>query len=315
MAYATEVSRSAELTGAEVDAVLALVERTQQADGSAPLNEAALLDVRHGRAGRAHLLARAADQLVGYAQLEVDPGSGVAQLVVDPGHRRQGVGSRLVAELLDLATAPLRIWAVGDSRAAQRLAARSGLVVGRRLQVMARSLDGGWPGAPTPAGVAIRTFVGGQDEAAWLAVNARAFAHHPEQGSIIATDLAERMAEPWFDPAGFFVAVRAGALVGFHWTKQHPGRLGEVYVLGVDPQAGGAGLGRALLVTGLDHLRRQGDTVVELYVEADHDRAVGLYRAYGFAIASRDVMYVQVVGTNRSVDGSSRGAGRPDDAR
>ena len=133
----------------------------------------------------------------------------------------------------------------------------------------------------------------GTDEDAWLHVNARAFAAHPEQGSLTADDLAQRMAEPWFDPSGFFLAEAGPTLLGFHWTKRHPGGLGEVYVLGVDPDAGGGGLGKALLDTGLAHLQRQGDTGVELYVEGDHERAVALYVGRGFTRASRDVMYAQ----------------------
>ena len=117
------------------------------------------------------------------------------------------------------------------------------------------------------------------------------------------------MQETWFDPAGFLVALRqaqgaegqaqgteeaaqgAEELVGFHWTKQHPDRLGEVYVLGVDPDAGVSGLGRALLAAGLAHLRRVGNTRVELYVEAENPRAVALYDRAGFGVASSDVMY------------------------
>ena len=131
----------------------------------------------------------------------------------------------------------------------------------------------------------------GQDENAWLAVNAAAFADHPEQGSITRDDLDDRMAEPWFDPDGFFVATVGEEMLGFHWTKQHQDHLGEVYVLGIAPAAAGRGLGKALLLTGLRHLRDRGNTTVELYVEADNPTAVGLYRAYGFAPASRDVMY------------------------
>ncbi|MFP5283522.1 MAG: GNAT family N-acetyltransferase, partial [Actinomycetes bacterium] len=194
-----------------------------------------------------------------------------------------------------------------------------------------RSLSAPIPPATLPDGVRIRAFRPGQDEDAWLRLNARAFASHPEQGALSATDLAERMAEPWFDPAGFLLAERAdpggvggvvppavrgargvggvvppdvrGArgvggvvppttLLGFHWTKEHGDGLGEVYVLGVDPEAGGGGLGRALLTAGLHHLADRGNTTVQLYVEAD-SRAVRLYTAHGFTVASRDVMYAQ----------------------
>ena len=132
----------------------------------------------------------------------------------------------------------------------------------------------------------------GFDEADWLAVNARAFADHPEQGRITRADLDERMAEPWFDPAGFLIGERDGRMIGFHWTKEHPGGLGEVYVLGVDPEAGRGGVGRALLLAGLRHLRTEGDTEVELYVEADHAGPVALYTRAGFEIRGRDVLYV-----------------------
>ena len=192
----------------------------------------------------------------------------------------------------------LRVWALGDSPAAHALAARTGLEPMRTLLIMKRPLAD-LPAPVVPEGITISTFRPGVDEQAWLTVNARAFAHHPEQGSIDAEDLAERTGEAWFDPAGFFLARPTGQLqgkvLGFHWTKQHdalgePG-LGEVYVLGVDPDAQGRGLAKALLLTGLAHLRDAGDEVVELYVEADQPGPVGLYRAYGFTESARDVMY------------------------
>jgi mycothiol synthase len=180
-----------------------------------------------------------------------------------------------------------------DSPAAQALAARAGLVAGRTLLIMKRDLEQPLPEPVVPVGMTIRTFRPGQDEAAWLAVNAAAFAGHPEQGAMTAADLAERMAEPWFDPDGFFVAERGGAMLGFHWTKQHEDRLGEVYVLGVAPPGHRQGVGRALLLTGLRHLRRRGNTTVELYVEAASGPAVALYSSYGFTTTARDVMYAQ----------------------
>jgi mycothiol synthase len=163
----------------------------------------------------------------------------------------------------------------------------------RELLIMERQLDGELPEAVVPPGVEIRTFVPGEDEREWLRVNAAAFAHHPEQALIDGEDLADRMAEPWFDPKGFFVATIDDTMVGFHWTKQHQDQLGEVYVLGVVPAAAGRGLGKALLLTGLRSLQRRGSTRVELYVEAHHRAAIELYLSYGFAAVSRDVMYAR----------------------
>ncbi|SEP58604.1 mycothiol synthase [Microlunatus flavus] len=278
-----------------------LIAAAAASDGVPALNEAGVLALRHPhRGGTRHLVAAVDGDAVGYGQLASD---GTGQVVVGPSYRRRGVGRRLVAALLEQAARqglPLRVWALGNTPAAAGLAARTGLVAERVLLVMRRPLAD-LPAPVVPPGVVVTTFRPGADEDAWLHVNARAFAHHPEQGAIDREDLAERTAEPWFDPAGFFLArsveddAPGAPVLGFHWTKQHdaigePG-LGEVYVLGVDPDAQGRGLAKALLLTGLAHLRDAGDETVELYVEADQAGPVGLYTAYGFTESSRDVMY------------------------
>lgn len=281
----------------QVAGVRALLERAALVDGRTAVNEAGLLHLEHPGEGVRHVLALPAPgtpgPLRGYAQLEAGAQHSTGQLVVDPGQRRRHVGLALLQRLLELASDPLQVWAVGDTEAARGLAAVEGLVPARELLVMTRALDTELRTPRLPEGVTVRAFVPGQDEQAWLAVNARAFASHPEQGAVTLDDLRERMAEPWFDPAGFLLAERDGRLVGSHWTKRHSALLGEVYVLGVDPDAGGHGLGGALLDLGLAHLRDTGLSEVELYVEGDHEHAVALYRGRGFTTASRDVMYAR----------------------
>ena len=170
----------------------------------------------------------------------------------------------------------------------------------RALWQMRRSLGEPLDQPVLPAGRELRTFVPGQDEDEWLSVNGRAFAKHPEQGGWTRHDLELREREPWFDPAGFFIATRDGRMTGFHWTKVHDPSprgdedqqsLGEVYVVGVDPVEQGSGLGRALTLTGLRYLRDLGVGQVMLYVDEDNIPAVKMYEALGFTRARVDAMY------------------------
>jgi mycothiol synthase len=149
-----------------------------------------------------------------------------------------------------------------------------------------------------PEGTTVRTFRVGEDEAAWVSVNNRAFAGHPEQGAWTVDMLRAREQEDWFDPEGFVLAFDAVGLAGFCWTKIHPAQpprepdaLGEIYVIGADPSRHGRGLGRALTTAGLESLAARGITVGMLYVDADNDAAVGLYRALGFVTHRTDRAY------------------------
>jgi mycothiol synthase len=288
------VAVEAELNETEINSVLRLVAEAATADKKPALNEAAMLRLRRPHPTTQHLLVRQESDLVGYAQLESGPEWSAGQLVVSPNHRRKGVGTQLLRRLIMESHTPLRVWAMGDTPAARALATGAGMIRQRELLIMERQLDDGLPEPVIPPDVQIRTFVPGQDEQEWLRVNAAAFANHPEQALIDVEDLRDRMAEPWFDQNGFFVASRDETMIGFHWTKQHEDQLGEVYVLGIAPWASRQGLGTALLLTGLRWLQQQGDTRVKLYVESDHRAAIELYLNYGFAIASRDVMYAKV---------------------
>ena len=287
------ISVLTELSGTEIDSVLRLVADAEAVDQIRALNEAALLRLRRTHPTTRHVLVSEQDELVGYAQLESGDEWSAGQLVVSPHHRRQGVGTQLLQRLIMESNSPLRVWAMGDTAAAQALAATAGMARQRELLIMGRGLDDELPEPAVPSGVQIRAFAPGQDEQEWLRVNAAAFANHPEQALIDLADLKDRMAEPWFNPDGFFVATRQGAMIGFHWTKQHQDQLGEVYVLGVAPWVSGQGIGKALLLTGLRWLQQQGCSRVKLYVEANHRAAIELYLTYGFTTASRDVMYAQ----------------------
>ncbi|HEY8721212.1 mycothiol synthase [Pengzhenrongella sp.] len=302
------LAHSGPLDPGTADQVRALASDAQAADGVAPLSEQPLLSLT-ADAPIVHLLARTADDdvLAGYAQLDLGaPGSATAELAVAPQARRRGVGRMLLDAARAIATDDrsgdpggrrFSVWAHGDLPAARALAASAGLGVVRELWLMSLDLTA----APTstaraPHGVVVRAFVPGQDEDAWRRANARAFAHHPEQGRITREDLAARMAEPWFDPAGFLLAERDGVLLGSVWTKVHPagsthGHVGEIYVVGVDPDAQGLGLGGALTRRGLEYLAGRGLTRAILYTDGDNEIAIRAYTRAGFGREGVDVQF------------------------
>lgn len=319
-----ELSWVDRLDESDIAEVAALIDAATEADGVSPVSEHVLLHLRHEPPGASgagatgasgavtHLLARDGAMLAGYAHLDLTDqfGGATGELVVHPRHRRHGVATTLVGALLDRmnqagsdgagGTHPhrgrLRLWAHGEHPGAARLAERFGFTRARVLLRLRRSLLSPLERTRLPEGVWLRHFVVGTDEQRFVEVNNRAFAWHPEQGGWDVESVRIREAESWFDPEGFLLAVDGDdRLLGFHWTKVHSKSepIGEVYVLGVDPSAHGRGLGVGLTLAGLHYLRGKGLREVMLYVEADNEAAVAMYRKLGFTNWDTDVAYLR----------------------
>jgi mycothiol synthase len=296
------------ITPADLVIVTRLHDEAEAADGYASLGEAVWRDLDSAPQPRsAGVLAVDDDRPVGYAHVyrgdNLSPPHWAVGVVVHPEYR----GDDVQLALLDRSTAYIAgeggglvvLWIVQpeerDDGAAERAGFRHQRDLLQQRVPLPLAEQPQWP-----PGVEVRPFVPGQDDAAWLEVNNRAFADHPEQGGWTEDTLRRRMAEPWFDPKGFLLAFDADGLAGFCWTKVHPAttndpELGEIFVIGKDPARMGLGLGRPLVVAGLASLAERGVRTGMLFVDAASEKAVGLYASLGFTTSRVDRAYERTV--------------------
>jgi mycothiol synthase len=295
------------------DEVTDLLGRVARSTGHAALGESKRTALTHAVDGTppgdghshfvAAMVAGAGGRVLGYAPVIGDAHARqyATEVVVDPtATDAPGMGDALVGAALDLVTGrgggSLRLWAAKASTRDDDRAAAHGFELERNLIQMRCVLP--VPDGRRRAGPGIRTrpFRPGVDEEAWLAANNRAFAAHPEQGHWDLATLVEREQEPWFDPEGLLILEEGGQVAGSCWTKIHTDTdppMGEIYVIGVDPQFHGRGWGGALTRAGLDWLAHRGLGVGMLYVDADNVAAVSMYRSMGFIDDHVDRAYVR----------------------
>ena len=288
---------------AHVAAVTELVHTATRARGFRPLDDQHWIELTHGGGpGFVGLLAWNDDHsaLDGYAQLSQGNESFGLQVVIHPN--RAAFGDTLVQAAVravaDRGGGLVNWWVFHAADATTQLPTQSGFTPGRMLLQMRRPLP---VGQRSP--VITRSFRVGHDEAEWVAVNNRAFAGHLEQGGWTVDAVKLRQAEPWFDPDGFRIYEADGRMAAFCWTKIHPADaadsggvvLGEIYVIAVDPDFVGRGLGRALTLAGLDWLSDRDVPMGMLYVDSANTAAVGLYESLGFEVHHRDQAFVAEV--------------------
>jgi mycothiol synthase len=290
----TIITWQSQLSPSEAAAVDAMLDRVSEADGVSAMSEQTYLQLWSDENRARHALAMNGDRLLGYAYLSREP-QPVAELLVDPDARRSGIGGQLLTEVLEQGGPGVRIWSHGHLPAARALARSAGLRPVRRLCRYLRPLAG-LPHRALPDNVEVRRFTA-EDADAWLELNAQAFVDLPDQGGWTAADLDERMAQPWFDPAGFLLAFDDRGLAGFHWTKVH--RTSPH-----NPEPRGTGLAAALTVLGCEYLHSLGLSQVMLYVDAANAAAVTMYTRLGFTLADCEVQYATADATDEIVSGT-----------
>jgi mycothiol synthase len=269
---------------AALDALFSLAD---ECDGHFPIGEHKYLDLMVGAGPSTGLVAVEHDTVIAYVALSPPRHDSMAalEMAIHPLHRSHAVIDELVREGVAAASemyaAAVRVWAFQPNMVDRLRAA--GFRTERELRQLRIDLPT-TESAPPPAGMEERRFRPGADEEAWLAVNNAAFSDHPENGSWTREILADRLDQPWFDVEGFVMLWEGATLTGFCWTKPHDD-IGEVYVIAAAPAYQGRGVGRFLVVRGLQVISdHYGFDQAMLYMDSDNARAAALYDSLSFRL-------------------------------
>jgi mycothiol synthase len=294
------------LSKSQQESVLSLIKAAHDFDGTPAIAEHVLLHLRHGGdKSDSHLVIEENKEVIAYAHLDkTDLVAGPSiEAVVHPKYRGQGFGTALLKAAITICGDKTRIWSHGDLPQAQSIADSLKLErLWANLQMSKKLIEI----EEVTSKYLIRSFLPGIDDEAFLELNNKVFADHPDQGGWSKSDLQVRVNEEWFDEKGFFVCEDKSKLIGFCWTKIHGAHthshlgneadhghdpIGEIYVLAVDPAYKGQGIGKDLTATGLNYLKYQGLSSAMLYVGVENKAALNLYRSLGFSDFGSDVMY------------------------
>ena len=310
-----KVSVLNELTDQQVSEILEIVTEASETDGARPFSEHVELHLRSGGDRRIiHLIAQNGNQkIVGYGHLDTtDLVAGPSgELVVHPEFRLKGIATEIISEIKKLIKGQsLRLWSHGDIPHAQEFAKKLGFDSVRNVIQMRRSLFSPIKPFNIPANYKLKQFDPQVDVDKFLNLNKACFVDLPDQSSWTKKDVELRISENWFSAKGFVLLINSNEeVVGFCWTKVHGqdhahneddghqhldhghDPIGEIYVLGVHPQEHRKGLGKALTLWGLNHLRRSGLDSAMLYVDSNNQKAIKLYEELGFGFWGLDRLY------------------------
>lgn len=213
-------------------------------------------------------------------------------LSVHPTYRLRGVGRALYNEFdrraRQAGAASLHVTPNQQSNLLIEFLERRDFTLDRYFWSMRLPADHPVEPSTLPEGITVRTFVPGQDEPLWVEVRNATFAEH--YGSVPRTleEITHASKEEHFRPDGLFFAFDGDQIAGFCLTGIDPREaerlgysVGHIHTIGTMPTHRRRGIGRGLLLTGVNYLRRH-VTIVELGVEGKNASALTLYESVGF---------------------------------
>jgi mycothiol synthase len=248
-------------------------------------------------------IAERSGEIAGYADVkpELNIGRAVLRWLVHPRHRRGELTGRLVNCAVDrtreLGITTLHANIFQDSITAKRFLTCMGFTSVRRFLEL--RLDLAEMVLPEISKIASRCrSLQPGEEGRLTQLQNRSFAGTWGFNPNTIEEITYRVNLPNSSPDDIFLIFDSDKPVGYCWTrievgkKKAPGEgTGRIYMLGVDPDYRGRGLGRQLLLAGLSYLKSKSLRVAVLTVDSENKAARALYRSVGFELRKSSLWY------------------------
>jgi len=226
--------------------------------------------------------------LVGYADMvrELEIGRVILEGAVHPTHRGRGVGNSLLEIAIDhgrkLGAKVVQIPIAQRMHAGESFVQKRGFRVVRRHWQMSLTQYGRGV-FNIPHGFELRHFEPGEEESL-CALQNLAFTGSWGFRPNTVEDIRYLVNTSCCHPEGILLISEGQRKVGYCWAMDHPTEKEKGYIrmMGVDPGYRGQGLGRAILVAGIEYLRERGMKEIELLVDSRNTSAKRLYQSMGF---------------------------------
>lgn len=253
-------------------------------------------------------VAEAGGEILGYVDLTPEPEIGrvVLSFLIHPKHGKKGQAEALLERAgnraRDLGVERIQANVSPDNVHAKRLLTKIGFHFIRFFLELSIDLPEIHVSGLNAAESFCRPLKKGEEDEL-LRLQNRSFAGTWGYNPNTIEDILFHLGFPDRSPEDIIIAGEGDRPIGYCWTLAKAGEKrtetagkGRIYMLGVDPDYRGKGMGKQVLLAGLSSLKGKGVKVVELTVDSGNLAARALYRSVGFEVQSSSLWYERELG-------------------